>query len=577
MGNVASALLVSVPAQGGLQPLALWPSAVEDPVNLMAAARAVVQKKRLHLEQLEGNQLLLAHPLEVEGIFWGVAAFIFNGLEKSQLPSVLKQLKVGQKWLQLIVQGGPQVNQTAVTTETPAFGDSELALVASLLREKSLAEVCISLVNILASYLRAARVSVGLFLPSQKNLHIEAVSFSANFDRRSPSIVAVREAMLEAIDQGLTVDCVHNPSATEANTPQVIQRAHQQLVADQQVQRVLTLLIRKDSQLLGALTLEFDGGGINAEQQEFLQRLMPFVSTILTLHQQARLSGWQRIKQTVLEKALHWFGGRLSSRKWFMVAFAACILLLIIPMTYRVSANATLQASEKYLVVSPMDAYLGKISARPGDWVKQGAVLAQLKDDDLRLERRKLASQAQQYRQTYDSALANSDRVNAAIANAQYEQVSVQMQLIDQQLQRTQLSAPLDGMVISDDISQKQGTPVKQGDVLFEIAAGKTYRLYVYVDERELSLVKLGQAAEVKLTSLPNQTLTAQVVLVSPMSEVRDGRNYFRVELSLPNVDSATSILRPGMTGTGKILTEKRALGWIWFHDIVNWLRLSLW
>ncbi len=231
-------------------------------------------------------------------------------------------------------------------------------------------------------------------------------------------------------------------------------------------------------------------------------------------------------------------------------------------------------------MVSPQDGYLGRVVARPGDSVKSSALLASLNDEDLLLERRKLASQVQRYRQAYDSALANSDRVEAAIANAQMDQASIQLRLVEQQLQRTQLVAPIDGIIVSDDISQNQGAPVKQGDVLFELAAANDFVVHMFVDERDIAALELGQQGQVKFTSLPNSIFAVRVKNLTPISEVREGRNYFRVEVELL-ADEATArvanLLRPGMTGTGKVHVGKRALGWIWFHDVWHWLRLSLW
>jgi len=79
---------------------------------------------------------------------------------------------------------------------------------------------------------------------------------------------------------------------------------------------------------------------------------------------------------------------------------------------------------------------------------------------------------------------------------------------------------------------------------------------------------------------------------MTPLSEGSEGRNFFRVEAKFsvsekqveqsPTQSSTNSTelsqqLRPGMTGSAKIFIERRALGWIWFHDIWNWLRLAFW
>ena len=201
-------------------------------------------------------------------------------------------------------------------------------------------------------------------------------------------------------------------------------------------------------------------------------------------------------------------------------------------------------------------------------------MLAQLKDDDLRLERRKFISQVQQYRQAYDAALANSSRVEAAIAEAQQEQATIQLQLVEQQLERTRLLAPVDGLVVSDDISQTLGAPVKQGETLFEIAALHGFFVQMYVDERDIAQIISSQEGLLKLSSLPGESFVLRVKAITPLSEVREGRNYFRVDADLIG-DSA--VLRPGMSGTGKIMVGRRSLGWIWFHDLWHWLRLSFW
>ncbi len=118
--------------------------------------------------------------------------------------------------------------------------------------------------------------------------------------------------------------------------------------------------------------------------------------------------------------------------------------------------------------------------------------------------------------------------------------------------------------------------------MLFELAAANDFIVQLFVDERDIAALVPGQEGQVKLSSLPNQLFSARVKTITPISEVREGRNYFRVELLLiadaaSDDDSIKNLLRPGMTGSGKITVGKRALGWIWFHDLWHWLRLSLW
>lgn len=594
LGNVGTAMLVRT-SDGTHQIIAKWPSADAVDAPLRAVLYHVVNKQRLHLERLDDGHFLLGQPLIIDGNFWGVLVLALTNADKKALPALLKELKFGQFWLQYLLhqqavtidnQAGPDApsnSVVAVNSVVAALTNEQqqaamLQLIASLLKENSLQETAITLVNLLASQLQATRVSVGLLHKHQ--LQLEAVSFSASFDARTQAMHAIKEAMSEAVEQGVSLGYSQHPAAS-ANNSAVITRAHQQLQQLQQLQSAQSLLLRKGDSVLGAITVELDKQTeLSAEQQLFLQTFLHFVGPIIVLRQQATAGLRQVLVRPITGLLQRWFGINAWRGKLAASVLMVLLVSLFIPLEYRISADASLQTTEKYLVVSPQDGYLGQVLVRPGDSVKKSAPLAQLNDEELRLERRKLASQVQRYRQAYDAALANSDRVEAAIANAQMDQASIQLRLLDQQLQRTQLLAPIDGIIVSNDISQNQGAPIKQGDILFELAAANDFIVQVYVDERDISAITPGQQGQVKLTSLPNSVFAVRVHSLTPISEVRDGRNYFRVELHLvEQADTLAiySLLRPGMTGTGKITAGKRALGWILFHDLWHWLRLSLW
>ncbi len=609
LGNVQAAMLVQC-APENPQILAKWPSADIDSTLLRGAIQPVLEKQRLHLQLLDSQHYLLGYPLVIDGQQWGVLACTLALTDKKELPSILKWLKLGQFWLQFIlhlttndsspndkasIETAPlEPDQTAVASASQsnvasangqiaapplneALNTALVQITASLLKENSLQETGITLVNLLAGLLQATRVSLGVLDGQGKNLQLEAVSFSANFDKRTQAMLAIREAMAEAIDQGMRIHCTSNEDEQPAGVSSQIKQAHQHLLHGQQLQSVSSFLLRKGERILGAITIELDRRSLTTDQELFAQQAAHSAAAIMLLQQQAAAGLWQGLKHSLVARLQRLLGPDSWRGKLIAMAAAAFVVALFVPVTYHLSADANLQTTEKHLVVSPQDAYLGKISARPGDAVKQGALLAQLNDEDLRLERRKIASQAQQYRQAYDSALANGNRVEAAIASAQLDQATIQVQLLDQQLARTQLLAPVDGIIVSDDIAQTQGAPVKQGDVLFEIAAGQSYRVQLFVDERDIAQVQPGQSGALKLSSLPTEVFNLRVKLITPISEVREGRNYFRVELEIDNTPEQNALLRPGMTGTGKVQIGTRALGWIWFHDLWHWLRLNLW
>ena len=587
-----SAMLVRVSENGELKYIVKIPEVlpqekfVPDQPTIVAI-KEVMQKRRLHLLPIDDDQMLMAHPVLHQGQLWGAVVLQLGSKDKKVIAEGLTTLQQGMVWLQFLLSQQEMAQQELPQQElSPEASQQELIakdssasngnphsellmqLMTNLLKENSLQETAISLVNFFSTQLQASRVSFGLL--KNNAVELAAVSFSANYDKRTSAMQAISDAMDEAVDQRINIHV--DEKSVAADEKLKIQRCHEQLLRDQQAATIDSFLVRKDSRVLGVLTIEYKA--TPTQKNTLLEPALVLVSDLIALKQASENNIRQQIKARLQKKLYPVLGEKKLTRKIVTIAAIALFFILLFPANYWVTSDASLQSTYKYLVVSPQDGYLESIKVRPGAYVKKGDLLAQLDDEDLRLERRKLFSQMQQSQQEYDNALANSNRTQAAIANEKVEQATSQLQLIEQQQSRTQLVASSDGIITSDDISQSLGAPVKQGQTLFEISANQGYLIQLWVDERDIAALKPGQLCKIKLTSIPNEVFEAIVKSITPISEIREGKNYFRVEATL---NRETAELRPGMTGSGKVLAGRELLGWIWFHDIWHWLRLTLW
>ena len=226
------------------------------------------------------------------------------------------------------------------------------------------------------------------------------------------------------------------------------------------------------------------------------------------------------------------------------------------------------------VVAAPIAGYIEEAHARAGDIVEQGALLCTLDDKDLLLEHAKWEGQREERLREYSKALAEGDRAEVRILGAQLEQAQTQIELLDEQLARTRILAPFDGVIVSGDLSQSLSAPVERGQVLFEVAPLDSYRVILKVDEREVAQIDVGMQGQLALAGLPGRKLPMVVDKITPVSVAADGRNYFRVEAQLGEV---LEQLRPGMEGVGKITIDRRSQSWIWTHKSVHWLRLWVW
>jgi RND family efflux transporter MFP subunit len=258
--------------------------------------------------------------------------------------------------------------------------------------------------------------------------------------------------------------------------------------------------------------------------------------------------------------------------------FAAILLVLLFLVfakgVHRVRAHTTLEGVVQRGISAPFNGYVVEAPARPGDRVRQGDLLCRLDDREMKLERLKWATQREQFAREDSEALAKHDRAEALINEAKEDQADAQVSLLDEQLSRTRVVAPFDGIVTSGDFSQSLGMPVERGQVLFEVAPLQGYRVIVEVDERDIGRLAVGQRGELALPSVPGTILPLVVTRITPVSTAKEGRNYFRVEARLQKTSES---LRPGMEGSGKISVGRARLVWIWSHAVLEWIRLKAW
>ncbi len=232
------------------------------------------------------------------------------------------------------------------------------------------------------------------------------------------------------------------------------------------------------------------------------------------------------------------------------------------------------RASCAATIASGLDGYIASEQVRAGQTVHAGDVLATLDSAELVLQRLRWMATRGQHRLELDKALAAGQRAEVAIDAAQVEEASAEIALLDEEIGRTRITAPFDGLVTSGDLSQAVGTPVQRAQVLFELAPLDSYRVVVRVPDSDIARIAAGQAGSLVLAALPDEVFGLHVTRVSPVSEQPEGGNVFRVEATL---DRTTDRLRPNMEGVARLEVGQARLFWIWTHHLFEAARLALW
>jgi RND family efflux transporter MFP subunit len=241
---------------------------------------------------------------------------------------------------------------------------------------------------------------------------------------------------------------------------------------------------------------------------------------------------------------------------------------------YRVTAKTALQGEIQRVVAAPFRGFIAEAGVRSGDIVKKDQLMCALDDRDLRVDRARVASEREEHLLEHRKAMAARDVAAMNVLSKKVQQAEAQIELLDEEISRTRIAAPFDGLVVSGDLSQALGAPVDAGQVLFQVAPLDSYRVVLKVDESDIRQIAVGQKGDLVLTALPHETLPISVSKITPVSVSEEGRNFFEVEAEL---GAAKSRLRPGMEGFGKVDVDRRRLIWIWTHRLVDWARLRIW
>jgi len=504
-------------------------------------------------------------PVLVEGKTVGAVGVEAEFADQAAMAQLLALVQLSAGWLQdrfradSIARSGRSYNTAAAALHT----------VIAVAERPGYLEAAQAAVTDLAQRFRCDRASLGVHRRGQTR--VQAISNAAQFSRNLRDVRDIQAAMDEAIDQETVMLW---PLPVGAGGPLSV--AHQAMNHNLGGASIFTVPMFDGVAYVGAMVFERPKADpFQPAEVEMLEAIVTVISPILVEKRQNDRWLITKAVEVVQNQARALVGPQHFLRKVVVGAVVLGLILMVaVQQTLTVAANASVEGSTQRVIAAGFDGFIAAANAREGDLVTQGQVVIRLDDRDLVLERLRLTTVKQQEQLELDSAIAARDRSQTGIREARIQQADSQILLIDNQLERSQLRAPFDGLVISGDMSRSIGASVSRGEPLMSIAPIADFRIILKVDERQIANVVAGQSAVLRLTALPDRAYPLHIRSVLPIAEYGEGRTTFRVVAAL---DAAAPELRHGMQGAARIEIERRPMYVIWFKPVADWLRMALW
>lgn len=232
----------------------------------------------------------------------------------------------------------------------------------------------------------------------------------------------------------------------------------------------------------------------------------------------------------------------------------------------RISGSGTIEVTE-IDISSKISGRVSEIPHGEGTDVKKGDLLVKLQYDELSAQRvsamANFKNAEKNYKRVNDLYKTGSvSRRELDNAEAAYKVAKAAMANVDAAIDYAVIYSPLDGTVL--DTNLEPGEMAFPGTPVLTVADLSKPWMYIYVNEKKLGFVNLGQKVNVMIDSFPDRVFAGRVVSISNKAEFTPKtiqtkeervKLVFAVKVAIENEDM---ILKPGMPADAEILiTEK--------------------
>jgi hypothetical protein len=263
-----------------------------------------------------------------------------------------------------------------------------------------------------------------------------------------------------------------------------------------------------------------------------------------------------------------WSRSRQKLRTWFLAqpgipwwkqrrvrAAGLVLAVLLFPVRLSVLAPGELVPANPAVIRAPIDGVVGQFHVRPNEVVKAGQPLFGFDEASIaaRLEvaNQTLATAQVEYRQFAQQAVSDiKSKAQLATLLGKIEEKRAEADYLRDQLERSRVLAPQDGVAIFDDPTEWIGRPVQTGERIMRVAAPGDVEVEAWLPIGDAIPLPDDAGVTLYLVASPLSSLSARVRYVAHDATLRpEGTYAYRLRAKL---DERTD-QRVGLKGTARV------------------------
>lgn len=384
------------------------------------------------------------------------------------------------------------------------------------------------------------------WLYNEGSISIRTVSGGGQVDPKGPFSIWISSLLKDHIKHSIKKQ--HPDHKPVVLTPLQAQDIHTSLQSnwEEYVHEygLVILFFSPINELMGGLWLDRKNEFQDAEQKILEELCDQYSVTLHHINDQRKrhnlfLSLWERLNKI---------------KKYILLFF---LLLCFLPVKLSITAPAEIVAKDAKTITAPYDGVIDEILIDPGASVKEGQLIA-------KMDQTKLRSEADISLQALNIAKANiSQTKRMAVSNPDkhaelgliMEEIKVKQLEYDYAkalLERSEITAPQDGVAIYDDKSSIEDTPVTTGQTILQIADPQHYELLIRIPVDALIPYNQNTPVSFYLNARPLTSIQANINTAGfQATPDPDGLLSYKLRADIQNKTSHN--LKIGWKGTAKI------------------------